>query len=433
MKFITAKILIFLAIFCGTYNLAHTALNKANTSSIPEAQSEYKIENIIVVDMGSTGTRLHAYNIKKSTKLPHNAIPEIQEVALAKSQDNKAIANYCDDPKAVHKHITPLYNQLSEDLIKLNIDINQTPIYFFATAGMRLFNEQQQELVYIELKKTIIELGHKSTLIAQTIPGELEGIFDWLSVNYKLKTIQNNQATVAALDMGGASTQIAMEYNLTENPSNNIYTIKFSDKEYKVYSKSMLGYGLTQTKQGINNYNTRESAQNCNIANKNSYDKFEHQLGFDVNNSITAFKTKNKAPVFNFNTCSKLIKSYLNYKKDHLEIAKVVKESIKKNMQFLAVSGYYYNFKFFNSKQPEDLIKSIPDSCHIRRKEFKRKFPTITEEALNEACFDATYLKILLHNGYNIPENYPHFTIPKHDIDWTIGASLFITTKQNLM
>lgn len=99
-------------------------------------------------------------------------------------------------------------------------------------------------------------------------------------------------------------------------------------------------------------------------------------------------------------------------------------------MKLIAFSGFYYQFNLFNSKSPEDLIKSIPDSCHDNRSEFKKKFPHLTEQELNETCFDATYLKILLNTGYDIPENYKHFIIPKHDIDWTLGAAIFISTDQ---
>lgn len=439
MKSITANTLIFIGIFCGIYYFTNTALSQnTNPQDYLEDYSKkynskkYNIENIIIVDMGSTGTRMHAYSIKKSTLLPVNALPQIDEIAISKSEDNQAVANYCNNPKAIHNHITPLYRQLATELKKLRIDISTTPIYFFATAGMRLYSKEKQNLVYHELENSVIELGHDAQITTKTIPGELEGIFDWLSVNYKLQTLQNKQATIAALDMGGASTQIAMEYNSTNNKKKNIYLIKFAEKEYQIYSKSILGYGLTQTKKRVNNFNVKDYQNQCNIHHEIIYDKYKHPLGFDINTSYKTTHIKTKEPVadFNFHTCSKLIKSYLKNRKEHRDIAKVVRQSIKNNMQFLAFSGYFYNFNFFNSKQPEDLIKSIPDSCHIRRKEFKQQFPKMTETALNEACFDATYLKILLNNAYDIPENYSNFTLPKHDIDWTIGASLFIATHQ---
>ncbi|MBP9722732.1 MAG: hypothetical protein KBD64_06210 [Gammaproteobacteria bacterium] len=405
----------------------------------PEQIARYKTENIIVVDMGSTGSRMHAYNIQMSSDQPENDIPFLTEIAIAKNQDKHAIADYCSNPKKVSEHILPIYYDLSKQLKNLNIDIEQVPIYFYATAGMRLHDKRAQTEVYKYLQKAIVLTGHSpNKIITKTISGELEGIFDWLSINYKLQTIQNDEPTIAALDMGGASTQVAMEYtnkNKEENQelSSNLFLLNFADKKYTIYSNSILGYGLTQTKKNITNYDHKQAIEECSITEQH-HDSYKHNLGHDINKTDPNFNPVEDSEIKNFNylKCSNLIKLYLQNKKEHLNIAKAIKSAIKTNMKFVAASGYYYNFNFFNSKLPEDLIKTIPDSCHTHRAKFKRKFNNISEAQLNEACFDATYLKILLNSGYKLPEGYNNFLIPKHDIDWTIGAALFISTKQKI-
>lgn len=462
MSLKTSKPFILLVLLAALawFGFNQVALTSTKPSPIsPQSSSIYTTKTIIIADMGSTGSRMHAYEIKQLKSAPSNAIPEIKEIATSTSQDNMAIANYCKNPKAIVEHITPIYHNLADSLKEQDIDIKNTPIYIFATAGMRLYPIEKQKIVYKQLKNNLIALGHNGDIVAKTIPGELEGIFDWLSVNYKLKTIQDKKPTVAALDMGGASTQIAMEYDApssykaanktTSSKQNNaqnlpnIYTIKFKDKNYNIYSQSILGYGLVQTKKEITNYNPGASQSTCSISNsyyvQQHYEHehehiHEHQLGFDANIKYNNILDKNKSTIsdFNFTQCGKLIKSYLKNKKEHAEASKVINKAIKKNMTFIAFSGYYYKFKIFNSQQPEDLIKNIPDSCHLHRKEFKKKYPHLTEAELNETCFDATYLKVLLTNAYNIPDDYHNFIIPKHDIDWTIGASLFISTNQSL-
>jgi hypothetical protein len=409
---------------------------------------KYETRNIIIVDMGSTGTRMHAYNIQKSPNQAYNAIPFLTEIAITKSTDKRAVAEYCTKPKQVTEHVLPLYKELANQLKNLNIDINQTPMYFYATAGMRLHNQQKQKILYQELINTIKQAGHVNTgLVAQTIPGELEGIFDWLSVNYKLQTLQNNEPTIAALDMGGASTQVAMEWlesykNNKNNKNKDVYQINFDHKKYKVYSKSILGYGLKQTKKNITKYDHKHALKECKLSEKmhvghkveHQHDaEYNHLFGEDLHikrSSFIAYNKNNNITDFNYDRCGKLIKLYLQAKKDHLGISKVIRSAMKNNMKFVAASGYYYNFKFFNSKLPEDLIKSIPDSCNTHRAEFKSQFPTLSEQELNESCFDATYLKILLDNVYHLPSSYHNFSIPKHDIDWTMGAALFISTDQ---
>lgn len=423
-----------------------TPITATNPEQTSEVTHRYLTENIIIADIGSTGTRLHAYNIQKPANVPKNAIPFITEIAIAKNGDKRAVADYYNNVKDLNGHIEPLYKDISSQLDKLNIDTKEVPIYLYATAGMRLQDQKHQNQIYQEVIKIIANLGHNKNIIqAKTITGELEGIFDWLSVNYKLKTIQNNETTVAALDMGGASTQVAIEYPAKykiNNKIQNLYKIKFANKEYNIFSKSILGYGLTQTKKKISDYDNKQAITHCSLrygessppTQPQNQDHYSHELGNDLNEAISIRQNhaQNDMKDFNFNNCSKFIQTYLKSKKEHLGITKIIKKSIENNMKFIAASGYYYKFKLFNSKLPEDLIKSIPDSCHSHRAEFIKKFPNLSEQELNEACFDATYLKILLNNAYNIPEKYHNFSIPKHDIDWTVGAALFISTNQSI-
>ena len=412
-----------------------TSFNESKKSAIDN--KKYHTENVIIVDMGSTGSRMHAYNIQKPPNQSKHSIQFITEIATSKNTSNPenlkhkhAVADYIESPYTVNEHILPLYNDLAKQLENLEIDIKQTPIYFYATGGMRLHPQAKQEKVHQEIVRIIQATGHNVQISSKTISGELEGIFDWLSVNYKLQTLQNNEPTLGALDMGGASTQVALEYNpklLNNDTKKNIYELNFNNKKYLIYSKSILGYGLTQTKKNINTYNHKKAVEQCSIANTDSLalPNTDDSRGHDLYPADP--KTK-----FSYNNCSRLIEIYLKNKREHLGIAKAMKSAMRHNMQFVAASGYYYNFNFFNSKLPEDLIKTIPDSCNFHRAEFKSKFPKLTEAELNESCFDATYLKILLNQAYNMPENYHNFIIPKHDIDWTIGAALFFATEQDM-
>ncbi len=442
-------LLIYSFCACASYANFNTLSSTVtdNSSNQPNKlveplNSSQKQSNIIIVDMGSTGSRMHAFSMQKPPEKTKNSILVLNEIALSKNDPNDrsilghAVADYINSPNKISEHILPLYTNLAKQLQNLSIDINKTPIYFYATGGMRLHEHSKQQELHRNIKKLIIAAGHdKDSIISQTITGELEGIFAWLSVNYKLQTLQNNLPTLAALDMGGASTQVALEYNAKSVPKENLknlFKLKFNNKNYLVYSKSILGYGLTQTKLNISNYNQKQAMQECHLHSQTSpkhQKKYKHSLGNDLNLQPNNDKSVNSTD-FNYSNCSKLIALFLKNKKEHIGISKAIKSAVQNNMKFVAASGYYHNFNFFNSKLPEDLIKSIPDSCHLHRENFRSKFPNLTEEELNETCFDATYLKILLNHAYHMPDGYHNFTIPKHDIDWTIGAALFIATNQ---
>lgn len=381
--------------------------------------TNYKSENIIIVDMGSTGTRMHAYNIQEThNKYQHDhAIPYLTEIAVSISKDSKYAGYYANNPQEIYKHIEPLYNDISNQLENLYIDIKEVPIYYFSTAGLRLHPTEKQANIHTQLLNyTQNKKQHKAKVVAKTIPGSLEGVFDWLSVNYKLQTIQNKTKTIAALDMGGASTQVAVEavkyknykynYNKQDIKNSNIYTLKFTNKKYNIYSQSLLGYGITQFKANIKNHSQNlKLAEQCLINNKHKK--------------------------FNFKKCSLLIEQYLDNKKDHISSSKIIDYAVKNNMQIAVQAAYYYNFKFFNSRLLEDLIKQIPDACCVHNTEFKRKNPGLTNTEINNYCLNATYLKVLLNYAFNIPEDYKNLIVPKHDINWTMGAALFIATEQD--
>ncbi len=416
---------------CGNCLLAQTIDHQPHSYHLELAKSN----NIIIVDMGSTGTRMYAYQVSRALEKPKNGLPKITEIATAHNHDKNAVAKFSQNPEKIDTHISPIYQELRDKLNVLKIDIRQTPIYMYATAGMRLKTEQEQRAIYNQLELSLRKIGHKDAITIETIPGALEGIFDWLSVNYKHNTLKNNKPTIAALDMGGASTQVALEYSY--NPSDiskidikDIYTLKFAKNTYHIYSKSILGYGLESTRKNIQHDYKDHIASQCNIFNNQHWN-------FDSNNTtktqdnqkITLAQSKDNHK-FNYHSCTKLIKSYLNKKQEHLSIAKTLKKALKKEMTLVAFSGYYYKFNLFNSQSPKDLIKSIPDRCHDNRTEFKKELSHQTEHELNETCFDATYLKTLLNTGYEIPVNYKNFIIPNEDIDWTLGAAIFISTDQ---
>lgn len=95
-----------------------------------------------------------------------------------------------------------------------------TPVYYQATAGMRLLDETEQEAVYDALYQGLIESPEFVFRNLQreniaTLSGEAEGFYGAVAANYLQGTIDvdlnlltTDEAPVGALDMGGSSTQI---------------------------------------------------------------------------------------------------------------------------------------------------------------------------------------------------------------------------------
>lgn len=155
---------------------------------------------------------------------------------LPKSKDSVILSRSCsfqDHPDGTLDYFTPLLtfamDHIPPDKVK------ETPLFILATAGMRLVESEKQKAILDHLLESVNRnfdfLFPEGNL--EVISGRQEGIYQWLAINYVLgkfhhkerqemvvmdyNTEENGEnvvfrpPTVGAIDMGGASMQIAME------------------------------------------------------------------------------------------------------------------------------------------------------------------------------------------------------------------------------
>ncbi|KAL6604903.1 nucleoside phosphatase family-domain-containing protein [Neocallimastix sp. 'constans'] len=186
---------------------------------------------------------------------------------------NRGISTFQDTPKEVGpNHIKLLIDPILEIIPKEKI--KSTPIYIYATAGMRLLPEDKREAILSEvcsyLKKNYVFLVDCNKQILN-ISGEEEGLYGWLGLNYLKKGFSssttivhnknNNQdilPSYGVLDMGGASTQIAYDVSQfikgsLEDEENilsiDLHKINGQKTTYNVYSTTFLGFGMNETRR----------------------------------------------------------------------------------------------------------------------------------------------------------------------------------------
>lgn len=152
---------------------------------------------------------------------------------------------------------------------------SSTPIFLMATAGMRLLPEQEQKTLLASTCQYMRQ--HTSFFISdcdshvRIIPGELEGVFGWVAVNYlmggfdsSIKASTNKQAdekaeshhTFGFLDMGGASAQIAFEPEHHQKQEHmddlthiTLHTLDGRTVDYDVFVTTFLGYGSNEARR----------------------------------------------------------------------------------------------------------------------------------------------------------------------------------------
>ena len=147
-------------------------------------------------------------------------------------------------------------------------EVEETPLFLLATAGMRLLPDSQRK----NLLTSMCSYARSNTKFLipdcdsnfQVISGQTEGLFGWVAANYLLGGFDSpeNHAhgkghhTYGFLDMGGASAQIAFAPNSTEAERHandltllRMRTIDGSPTEYKIFVATWLEYGVKEARR----------------------------------------------------------------------------------------------------------------------------------------------------------------------------------------
>jgi Golgi apyrase len=175
------------------------------------------------------------------------------------------ISSFADNPEGVAAYLAPLLAHARAH-IPPSLEAT-TPIFLYATAGMRLLAPEQQGRV-LRAACGALKDGARFRLAAASrdgpcgasvriITGEEEGLFGWLAVNYLMDGFAGaNRTTFGFLDMGGASTQIAFEPSAAERArtQNLLVPVRLrllggAEIRHDVFVTTWLGYGTNQARE----------------------------------------------------------------------------------------------------------------------------------------------------------------------------------------
>jgi len=230
----------------------------------------------IVIDAGSSGSRIQIYSWKntehvrgllernhgKWRNLTYDSMPIIDLGDEAgkewQSRVEPGISTFGNQPSQLAGYLKPLLDHALK--VVPDDKVSATPIFLYATAGMRLLPPDQQAAILTTtcsfIKESTKFLIPDCRKHVQVISGEWEGIYGWAAINHLMGGFNPSQRTLGFLDMGGASTQIAFE------PDNDVVkehaedmlkvalrSLSGADREYHVYVTTFLGYGMNEARR----------------------------------------------------------------------------------------------------------------------------------------------------------------------------------------
>ncbi|XP_031841057.1 ectonucleoside triphosphate diphosphohydrolase NTPase isoform X2 [Nomia melanderi] len=389
---------------------------------------------VVVVDAGSTGSRALAFSFYESV-LGGNLILDGEHYF----QTEPGLSAYADKPKESAKSLIVLLDKVKAVIPQS--EWQHTPLSMRATAGLRLLPGHKAEDILQECKKLFENSGfHVSKNSISIMEGTDEGIFSWFTVNFLLDrfSTHNPGNTVAALDLGGGSTQVTYSPDATQEKKldGHIYSVNIFNHNMSVYTHSYLGMGLMAARKEIvthgmklNNVNPRANIEvrseciNPIISTEWSYGGFNYLVKGPISGTHKLVKTQNFAggeedrPIVNFSECLKIIEKYASKIKN--------KPEGLKDHEIYAFSYYFDRATevslvdpFFGGVvQVSEFLKQATEACNYAN----------TDQPFT--CLDLTYIYVLLRDVFGLEPTtklYLYKKINGHELSWALGAAFNI-------
>lgn len=233
----------------------------------------------VVLDAGSSGTRAYVYRYKTAEYVHERGVaeelarlPTIKTKGKWNHKVHTGISTFGATPELVGPNHVKELVEFAQGIVPKD-EVEDTPIFLLATAGMRLLPQYQQDAVLENvcsyLKQHSNFLLPDCDLHVQVIPGETEGLYGWIAANYLLGGFDqpekydtgNEHHTYGFLDMGGASAQIAFAPNATEaeKHANDLKLLRLrkvngEPLEYGVFVTTWLGFGANEARRRYVNH-----------------------------------------------------------------------------------------------------------------------------------------------------------------------------------
>ncbi|CAL7941964.1 unnamed protein product [Xylocopa violacea] len=328
--------ILFLGYIAIAYDLKPVRLGSKAIDTLAFSFNLQKPFYVVVIDAGSTGSRALAFSFHESI-LGGNLILDGELYTETKP----GLSAYADKPKEGAKSLTVLLDKVKNVIPRS--EWQHTPLNMRATAGLRLLPNHKAQDILQECRKMFDESGFQISKNSISImDGTDEGIFSWFTVNFLLERFNayNPGNTVAALDLGGGSTQVTFSPNAEQEKKldGHIYSVNIFSHNMSVYTHSYLGMGLMAARKEIlthgmslDNVNKKDTIEvrsecvNPIVSSEWSYGGLNYLVKGPVNGTHKLVKTQNFAggevdkPIVNFSECLKIIEKYVGMIKNKPE------------------------------------------------------------------------------------------------------------------
>ncbi|RKP06189.1 nucleoside phosphatase GDA1/CD39, partial [Thamnocephalis sphaerospora] len=433
-------------------NVASERLDEA----LPTGTRDYAI----VIDAGSSGSRVHVYSWRKPNMQLKRLQPAewvrlpVVELGNANSlvwqlKAEPGLSTFADKPHTVDEHLRPLM-EFAQSIVPAK-ERSNTPVYLFATAGVRLVPDGLRQRL-LDAACRYIRNHHPFRVddCAQqirAITGEVEGVYGWVAANYLLggfdkslgKTIDNGdddgygwsdapqslarRGTFGFMDMGGASTQLVFEPDtqVAEEHRHDITEVRLrrldgSVARHDVFVVTFLGFGTNQARA---RHIARLQGQLARSNGTASAERIIHDpclpVGLEETLEGGRFVGTGSLAECREHTHPLLNKTVACPEAPCLFNGVHTPEIDYGRHRFVGVSDWWYSTHdilgqggAYNSR---DYRRAAEQFCQrdwdviLAEHRAGRLAPTVEEIRLRQQCFKAAWLMTVLHDGFGVPHD----------------------------
>ncbi|CAN4124473.1 unnamed protein product [Withania somnifera] len=397
----------------------------------------------IVIDGGSTGTRIHVFEYE----VRDGVVPvfDFGDKGLVSMRVNPGLSAYAEEPEMVSESLGKLVEFGKRNVPKEYW--SSTEIRLMATAGMRLLDLDVQGKILEVCRGMLRDSGFKfKDDWASVISGSDEGLYAWVIANYALGTLGGDPSqTTGIIELGGASAQVTFVSNEPMPPEYS-RTMKFRNFTYRIYSHSLLQFGQNAAfdllLESLVARGQHQAPQSVKLMDPCSPRGYTHSLrSLKLSPGSFADGTRHLSSLYpsgNFSECRFASLSLIQKDKESCPYKSCFIGSTfmpKLQGNFLATENFFHTSKFFGLAPKaflSDLMAAGKSFCEEDWLRLKSKYPSLEEDDLHRYCFSSAYILALLHDslgialdddriGYaNEVENIP--------LDWALGAFILQST-----
>mmetsp|Transcript_5208 Transcript_5208/g.5942 ORF Transcript_5208/g.5942 Transcript_5208/m.5942 type:complete len:497 (+) Transcript_5208:289-1779(+) len=404
----------------------------------------------IIIDGGSTGSRLHVYQTHTSNSKPST----IERIGTQKS--SIPFSSVCNDqqpctPQRVSESLRPLLKYASTVIDPAYHAT--TSVHYQATAGMRLLSLEQQTHMYDMLYQGLLDFPFVlDRRDLGTLDGASEGYYGLIAANYLAGSIGlglglkrpggGNNGTVGALDMGGSSTQIS--YPTSKSG-------RLSSPE-DVVAVSFLGFGVETFRERVWNFWIASSHQNIHHSNHTAASIFNHNnhTAAPISNPCalrghrTTYRSHTLVGTGNATECQTQINRILVNNEDGGDALALPSPPPAHGKRFLGMSVFFFALDALRVLGQNEALErhwprptlveledALPSLCGLEWNDgLHLQHQYTSGNGMPHRCFEAVYLVNLLRVAYGLDPRERSVTylydVEGQEVEWTLGMAVLL-------